>query len=74
MSRMPFGFYMHLTYLPASWMLGIWFLLQLVSSLAVSSKEGGVAWYAHIGGFVAGLLLVPLFKRRGVPLFSSYGR
>ena len=67
----PLGFYVHLTYLPALWMLGIWFLLQLASSLVVSSKEGGVAWYAHIGGFVAGLLLVPLFKRRGVPLFSS---
>jgi len=43
--------------------------MQLVSSVLAAGQEGGVAFGAHIGGFVAGLLLVPLFKRRGVPLF-----
>jgi membrane associated rhomboid family serine protease len=52
---------------PAPLFLGFWFLGQLWSgSLALSSSafEGGVAWWAHAGGFVAGLLLFPLFVRR----------
>ncbi len=47
---------------------GIWFLTQLFSgTLALISPESfsGVAWWAHIGGFVAGMLLCPLFLRRG---------
>jgi membrane associated rhomboid family serine protease len=67
----PIFFYLHLTYLPASLMLGIWFLMQIISSFNINPEEGGVAWYAHIGGFVAGLVLIPFFKRREVPLFSS---
>ncbi|MBI3092445.1 MAG: rhomboid family intramembrane serine protease [Candidatus Tectomicrobia bacterium] len=43
--------------LPAAVMLGYWFLLQLLGL----SSGGGVAWYAHIGGFVAGLILVRVF-------------
>jgi membrane associated rhomboid family serine protease len=35
---------------------------------------GGVAFGAHVGGFIAGMLLVPLFKRRGVPLFGARAR
>ncbi len=52
---------------PAPLFLGFWFLGQLWSgSLAVASSafEGGVAWWAHAGGFVAGLLLFPLFVLR----------
>ena len=65
----PFGFYLHTMSLKAGWVLGFWFLMQLVSSVLAAGQQGGVAFGAHIGGFVAGLLLVPLFKRRGVPLF-----
>ena len=45
--------------LPASVFLGIWFLIQTFSgiSAAASGAAGGVAWWAHIGGFVAGLLV-----------------
>lgn len=50
--------------LPAVWVLGVWFLGQLLSSVAMSSAGGGIAFRAHIGGFVAGLLLVTLFVRR----------
>jgi membrane associated rhomboid family serine protease len=35
----------------------------------VADERGGVAWGAHIGGFVAGVALIPLFKRRDVRLF-----
>jgi membrane associated rhomboid family serine protease len=50
--------------LPAYLMLGYWFLLQLLGGLpAVSSDSpGGVAFWAHVGGFLAGALLIPFFK------------
>ena len=47
--------------LPAVAVLGVWFLLQLVSSLALSTEGGGVAFRAHLGGFVAGMVLLPVF-------------
>jgi membrane associated rhomboid family serine protease len=66
----PLGFYTRLVRLPALLVLGLWFVLQLISSALADPARGGVAWGAHIGGFVAGLALVPLFKRRGVSLFA----
>ena len=39
-----------------------WFLLQLVSSLLVDGEGGGVAFRAHLGGFVAGMLLLLLLR------------
>jgi membrane associated rhomboid family serine protease len=43
--------------------LGLWFVLQLVNAaLTPISEEGGVAFWAHVGGFVAGLALVPVFR------------
>ena len=65
----PLGFYLHTSYLPASLVLGFWFVIQIISSLAANPEQGGVAWYAHIGGFAAGMLLIPLFKYRRVPLW-----
>jgi|CXWL01.1.fsa_nt_gi membrane associated rhomboid family serine protease len=45
--------------------LGLWFALQLVSAaLTPVSEEGGVAFWAHVGGFVAGFLLLPIFRPR----------
>ena len=61
----PFGFYFHSMSLKAGWVLIIWFGMQLVNSM-LSGPEPGVAWYAHIGGFVAGLTLIPFFKRPDV--------
>ena len=48
--------------------LGFWFGMQLISSVMSSGEGGGVAFGAHIGGFVAGLLLVGFFKRPDVPI------
>lgn len=50
--------------LPAYLMLGYWFLIQLVSGLPAvgGAAAGGVAFWAHVGGFVAGALLIPLFR------------
>ena len=60
------GFYITTISVPAFVMLGYWFLLQVLGGLpALGSSEGGVAFWAHIGGFVAGLALIHLFKRPG---------
>ena len=66
----PLWFYVELIRLPAGWVLGFWFVLQILSSVLSSSEGGGVAWYAHIGGFIAGMILVPVMKRRSVRLFQ----
>ena len=67
----PLGIFSRLIYIPAWIVLGFWFVIQIVSSsLAGSQQGGGVAWWAHIGGFVAGLALVGLFKKRGVRFFN----
>jgi membrane associated rhomboid family serine protease len=57
----PLGFVLQVIRLPAVWVLGLWFLVQLLSSLMAPEGEGGVAFRAHLGGFVAGLLLAPVF-------------
>jgi membrane associated rhomboid family serine protease len=52
--------------LPAVLLIGLWFVIQLFNGVAALGAEvvgagGGVAWFAHIGGFVSGLVLVKLF-------------
>ena len=49
--------------LPAWMMLGYWFLLQLVSGLLSSNDVGGVAVWAHVAGFIAGVIMIKLFVR-----------
>jgi membrane associated rhomboid family serine protease len=52
--------------IPAWLMLGLWFGLQLVNGLSMDVAGGGVAYWAHAGGFIAGVVLVlPLWMRRG---------
>jgi membrane associated rhomboid family serine protease len=61
---LPLGFFLTSVALPAWVMLGYWLLLQFVSGLAAFGGEaGGVAFWAHVGGFVAGVVLVKLFAR-----------
>lgn len=51
--------------------LGLWFVMQLLSSgMSLGGPGGGVAFFAHIGGFVAGMVLIRFFKRPDVPFFS----
>lgn len=54
------GFYVSRVVVPAFFMLGYWFLLQLVAG-AVDPGRGGVAFWAHVGGFIAGVALVRPF-------------
>jgi membrane associated rhomboid family serine protease len=57
------GFYITTIAVPAVLMLGYWFLLQLVSGWgAVGDQGGGVAFWAHVGGFIAGTILIFLFR------------
>jgi membrane associated rhomboid family serine protease len=56
--------------LPAMLLLLLWFAVQLVSDLGWHAGGASVTFRAHIGGFLAGMLLVPLLKRRDVPLFA----
>ncbi len=62
---LPLGFFVTTVALPAWSMLGYWFLIQLVSGLADFGREGGggVAFWAHLGGFVAGAALIKPFVK-----------
>lgn len=70
----PLGLYVHTTRLPASWVLGFWFLIQLLSTALAGAQQGGVAFRAHVGGFVLGAILIPFFKRKDVKLFHPKRR
>ena len=72
LTLIPLGLYTRLTEMPALFVLGFWFVLQLFSGMAAltarGAQAGGVAWWAHIGGFVAGMLLSYVFSAlRRVP-------
>jgi membrane associated rhomboid family serine protease len=49
--------------IPAFFFLGLWFLLQFLNAAGSSGHAGGIAWWAHIGGFVFGILFLKLFDR-----------
>ncbi len=53
----------------AAFALGLWVVMQIVMVLV--PQAGPVAWWAHIGGLIAGAVLVVLLRRRGVPLFDK---
>ena len=54
----PFGFFSQLIKIKALYVLGFWFILQFISS------GGGVAYAAHIGGFVSGMILILFFNKK----------
>jgi membrane associated rhomboid family serine protease len=60
------GFFARLVELPAALVLGLWFVLQVLQGVLTLSAPDieTVAWWAHVGGFVAGIVLVPVFARR----------
>jgi membrane associated rhomboid family serine protease len=65
------GFFFRLLYIPAGIILGYWFFIQLLNgSMAGRQDGGGVAFWAHIGGFIGGVLLVGLFKKKRVRFFN----
>lgn len=66
----PFGFILHTVRLPAGAVLLLWFGLQLLSNVMAQAGQGGVAFRAHIGGFIAGMLLIPVFKSKRMRLWN----
>ncbi|OLD59222.1 MAG: hypothetical protein AUI33_16740, partial [Ignavibacteria bacterium 13_1_40CM_2_61_4] len=68
LALVPFGFFTRITELPALVVLGLWFVLQLFSGVATlgarTAHSAGVAFWAHIGGFVAGVVLGAFLRRR----------
>ena len=63
-----FGFFIRFVHIPAVIVLGFWIVVQLIYgaiSVGRAGDEGGVAWFAHIGGFVAGVVLLFLLRPRG---------
>ncbi len=66
----PLGIFLYTTRLSAVLVLGFWFILQLINSFIAGAGGAGVAWGAHIGGFIAGMVLIPFFKYRKIPLFK----
>lgn len=71
LTLVPFFFFLQLVYIPAGIVLSLWFLLQLAyGSLGPGGAGGGVAWWAHVGGFVAGMIFVGFFKKRNVRFFN----
>ncbi len=68
LTLIPLGFFTQVAEIPAMIVLGFWIVVQLFNGLLTFNfKGGGVAWFAHIGGFAAGMLLIGMFKRRVVP-------
>jgi membrane associated rhomboid family serine protease len=66
-----FGFFIRTVRIPAMIVLAMWFGLQFVNALFESGAHGGVAWYAHVAGFVAGVLLIGLFKRKDIRFWGG---
>ena len=69
---LPIWIFWRVFEVPAVLMLIFWFGIQLLSGLAVrgANVSGGVAFWAHVGGFVAGVVLILFFKKRRVRLFQ----
>ena len=68
----PVFFFIQVVRVPALLVLGIWFLMQIVSSLLSGDQEGGVAFSAHLGGFVTGMVLIPFFKHSNIRLYLPF--
>ncbi len=61
----PIVFYVQIVSIPAIFVLGFWILAQIVNGLmSLGLTGGGIAWFAHVGGFFAGMAMVKLFQRR----------
>ncbi len=71
LTLVPLGFFIRMSMLPAALVLGLWFVLQFFSGvISLGGPDvGGVAFWAHIGGFVAGAVLAKLFAKPEEPSY-----
>jgi membrane associated rhomboid family serine protease len=70
----PLGIIFYPMKISAMWVVGFWFVLQLLSAALSNPNQPGVAWWAHVGGFIVGALLTPLFKSAHIPFFGEVHR
>ncbi len=71
----PFFVFVKVIRIPTVLVLSLWFIIQLLSgSIDLLNHNAGVAWFAHIGGFVAGIILVGFFKRPQINFFNTSSR
>lgn len=74
MTLLPFGFFLQIAAIPAFLFLGFWFISQAlngIATLAVNTyMTEGIAWWAHIGGFVTGIIIGRRYKRRYKPYYG----
>lgn len=66
MTLIPLGAFSRMTPIPAVVFLGLWFLFQIVSGFQTDPSGGGVAWWAHVGGFLAGFGMTYGLKQMNV--------
>ena len=60
----PLGFFSHILRIKAIYVLGFWFILQFINSALTNPQGGGVAYAAHIGGFLSGVILILFFNKK----------
>lgn len=63
LTLIPIFFIPYFVEIPAFFFLGLWFFLQFLSAAGSRGELGGIAWWAHVGGFVFGMVLLKLFDR-----------
>jgi membrane associated rhomboid family serine protease len=65
LTLIPIGFWLRMTLLPASVVLGVWFIMQFFQGVLTlgGPDVGGVAFWAHIGGFISGVIMGLLFRK-----------
>jgi len=72
LTLIPILFIPYFIEIPAFFFLGIWFLMQFLGAAGSEAQGGGIAWWAHVGGFVAGIILLKVLER--VPQTGLTGR
>jgi membrane associated rhomboid family serine protease len=68
----PLGILLYPMKISAFYVVGFWFLLQVLNAASITTGQPGTAWLAHVGGFAAGLALTPLLSQ--FPLFGRARR
>jgi membrane associated rhomboid family serine protease len=69
LTLIPLGFFLQFVWVPAVFVLGFWIVIQFINGFfTYGQRVGGVAWFAHVGGFLAGMGLIIFFRRQKVRL------
>jgi membrane associated rhomboid family serine protease len=79
LTLIPIFMFIQVIEVPALIVLGMWFVIQFLNGAAslattAATEGGGVAWWAHIGGFVIGMVLLGLFPKRAREQYDYYSR